>query len=441
MLNFASPRKKPSFMLPLIETAPEADLRAYQSERLSELLAYLQERSPFYRRLFGAYGIDVRTVRTLDDLPRLPFTTKDDLQRYGDDFLCVDKREVVDFVTTSGTLGDPVTFALTDADLDRLAYNEALSMSCAGIGADDILLLTTTLDRRFMAGLAYFLGARRLGAGCVRVGSGLPELQWDTIRRIEPTVLVAVPSFILKMVEYAEKNGIDYRNSSLRSALCIGEPLRDVRGEYNTLGRKLRECWDIPLYSTYAGTEMSTAFTECACGRGGHAHPELIIVEVLDADDRPVREGEVGEVVVSTLGVQAMPLLRFRTGDLCSLHTEACPCGRSTPRLGAVVGRKQQMIKYKGTTLFPPAIYNLLEQFDDVRGFVVEVLRNALDTDEIRIHLACREPSPAFAKKLKDHFRAKLRVAPDIRFCSADEIQALRFPPLSRKPVLFIDRR
>lgn len=428
-------------MHPIIETRAESEIRAYQAQRLMELLEYLAEKSPYYRRLFEAYSIDIKTIKTLDDLSRLPFTTKDDLQRYGADFLCVSPREVVDYVTTSGTLGDPVTFALTDADLDRLAYNEAISMACAGITADDIILLTTTLDRRFMAGLAYFLGARLLGAGVVRVGSGLPELQWDTIRRIAPTVLVAVPSFILKMIEYAEKNGIDYRNSSIRSALCIGEPLRNAEGGLNNLGLRIKELWDIELYSTYASTEMSTAFTECSAGAGGHAHPELIILEVLDADDQPVGEGEVGEVVVTTLGVQAMPLLRFRTGDLCTYHGAACSCGRTTPRLGAVIGRKQQMIKYKGTTLYPPAIYNLLEQYTQIQGFVVEVSLNKLGTDEIVIHIAGSDTSPAFAKELKDHFRAKLRVAPNFRFCSIEEVNAMRFPPMSRKPVLFVDRR
>lgn len=424
-----------------IERTPLPEQAARQAPRFAELLSYLQEHSPYYRRTFRAYGIDINTISYPDDLQRLPFTTKDDLQRYGEDFLCVAKSQIVDFVTTSGTLGDPVTFALTDADLDRLALNEALSMACADIGADDILLLTTTLDRRFMAGMAYFLGARRLGAGCVRVGSGLPELQWDTIRRIEPTVLVAVPSFVIKMVEYAQAKGIDYRRSSIRSALCIGEPLRDAALQYNALGRKIKELWDIPLYSTYAGTEMSTAFTECAHGLGGHSLPELIVVEVLDAQDQPVGEGEVGEVVVSTLGVQAMPLLRFRTGDLCALYTEPCPCGRTTPRLGPVLGRKQQMIKYKGTTLYPPAIYNLLEQFEEVSGYVVEAFTNALGTDEILIHLCAKESSADFQKRLRDRFRAKLRVSPNFRFCPMDEIQALRFPPLSRKPVLFLDKR
>ena len=128
---------------------------------------------------------------------KLPLTTKEQLQQYNDDFLCVPKSEIIDYVTTSGTLGDPVTFALTDNDLERLAYNEAIAFDCAGVGKDDVMQFMTTMDRRFMAGLAYFLGARKLGAGIIRVGSGIPELQRDSIQKFKPTYLICVPSFFL----------------------------------------------------------------------------------------------------------------------------------------------------------------------------------------------------------------------------------------------------
>ena len=136
---------------------------------MSELIYYLAENSPYYKRTFKRLNIHPSDIQSLNDLQKLPLTTKEDLQRANDDFICVDKRKIIDYVTTSGTMGKPITFALTDRDLDRLAYNEATSFASAGVTEDDILLLTTTIDRRFMAGLAYFLGARKLGAGIVRV--------------------------------------------------------------------------------------------------------------------------------------------------------------------------------------------------------------------------------------------------------------------------------
>lgn len=427
--------------IPAIETANPSKIKAFQDQELQKLLHYLALNSPYYQRTFKEQNIDISSIKTLEDLPKLPLTTKQDLQENNDAFICVDRRKIIDYVTTSGTMGKPVTFALTDKDLDRLAYNEATSFASAGIDDTDILLLTTTIDRRFMAGLAYFLGARKLGAGIVRVGSGLPALQWDTIKRVSPTALIAVPSFIFKLIEYAKKNGIDYKNSSIKKAICIGESLRNPDFSLNTLGQKITDLWDIELYSTYASTEMSTAFTECSHSRGGHHHPELILVEILDEHGQAVAEGEAGEVVISTLQMEAMPLLRFKTGDICQWYQDACPCGRTTLRLGPVIGRKGQMIKYKGTTLYPPALYNLLNQFEAIKAFVIEVFTNDIGTDEIVIKVASKDTSTRFQKRVKDHFRAKLRVAPKVEFTSFETINALRFPAMSRKPVLFFDHR
>lgn len=427
--------------IPQIETATVAEIRTFQDKKLQELVQYLALYSPYYQDLFKRESIDVAQIKSLDDLQQLPMTTKEHLQANNDAFICVDKRKIIDYVTTSGTMGKPVTFALTDQDLDRLAYNEATSFASAGVDEEDILLLTTTIDRRFMAGLAYFLGARKLGAGIVRVGSGLPALQWDTIKRVSPTALIAVPSFIFKLIEYAKKNGIDYQNSSIKKAICIGESLRNPDFSLNTLGQKITDLWDIELYSTYASTEMSTAFTECEYSRGGHHHPELIIVEVLDEVGKTVPEGTPGEVVISTLGMEAMPLLRFKTGDICEWYQDDCSCGRTTLRLGPVIGRKGQMIKYKGTTLYPPALYNLLNQFEEITAFVIEVFTNEIGTDEIIIKVCSKDASTRFQKRIKDHFRAKLRVAPKVEFTDFETINKLRFPAMSRKPVLFFDKR
>jgi phenylacetate-CoA ligase len=433
--------KLPDTFFPQIEKESLADISAFQNNKLLETLEYLQASSPYYRNLFRKQHIDIHKIKTVADLVNIPVTTKDDLQHHNDEFICVPRVKIIDYITTSGTLGDPVTFALTSNDLDRLAYNEAISFTCAGGSADDIYQLMVTIDRRFMAGLAYFLGIRMLGASVVRVGNGIPELQWDTIRRIKPTAIVAVPSFILKMVAYAEENGIDYKSASIKNAICIGEPLRNNDLSFNTLGRKIKEKWDLNLFSTYASTEMSTTFTECSQGTGGHHHPELIIVEFLDDNNMPVREGELGEVTITTLGVEAMPLLRFKTGDVCHHFITPCACGRNTMRLGPVVGRKNQMIKYKGTTLFPPALYDILDNIEYISNYIVEVYTNQIGTDEILIHLSGKGIGEEKEKDIKDHFRAKLRVAPLITFASESTIQKMLFPETSRKPKKFIDNR
>lgn len=428
-------------LLPEIETRPPEEIRQFQQSHLQGMLAYLGNYSPFYRHHFSENHIDIAKILNLEDLQQIPPTTKDHLQETNEAFICVPKAKIIDYITTSGTLGDPVTFAMTDKDLDRLAYNEAISFACADGSANDIYQLMTTIDRRFMAGLAYFLGVRRLGAGVVRVGNGMPELQWDTIRRVRPTAFITVPSFLLKLIEYAEEHGIDYRQSSVTKAVCIGEPLRNQDFSLTTLARRITEKWDLKLYSTYASTEMATAFTECSHGCGGHHHPELIIVEFLDDQDKPVKEGEPGEVTITTLGVEGMPLLRFRTGDVCYHYTEPCACGRTTMRLGPVIGRKKQMIKYKGTTLYPPALYDILDNISHIDNYVVEVYTNAIGTDEILIHIGSRSMPTDFEKRIKDHFRARLRVAPQVIFEPVDYIEKLMFPDNVRKAVKFLDRR
>ena len=428
-------------MIPKIEQATKAEIKIFQEEKLAELLVYLQENSSYYQQVFKKHNIAISSIKTLEDLTKIPTTSKDQLQAYNDEFLCVPKNQVIDYVTTSGTLGDPVTFALTEKDLERLAYNEALSFACSGVTENDVMQLMTTMDRRFMAGLAYFLGSRKLGAGMIRVGAGIPELQWDSILKFNPTYLIVVPSFLLKLIEFAKQHDIDINKSGVKGAICIGEPLRNQDFTPNALSEKITDEWNIQLYSTYASTEMNTAFNECEAQQGGHHHPELIIAEILDDSENPVIAGEVGELTITTLGIEGMPLLRFKTGDMVQAHHDACTCGRTTMRLGPVVGRKKQMIKYKGTTLYPPAMDNILNDFNAVHSYVIEISNNSIGTDEICIKIATDTPTEKLLLSIKDHFRAKLRVAPKIEFHDRKVIQKLQFPAMSRKPIMVIDNR
>lgn len=428
-------------MIPFIDTKTTDEIIALQNQLLQKQIAYLMEKSPFYQQKFKEENIKLGTIQTINDLKKVSVTTKNDLQLYNDDFFCVPKQDILDYATTSGTLGDPVTFGLTDNDLERLAYNEMLSFQCAGVQKGDLVQLMTTMDRRFMAGLAYFVGLRKLGAGIVRVGAGVPPLQWDSILRYQPKYLIAVPSFILKMIEYAEENQIDYNNSSVKGIICIGEALRNSELQPTLLAQRIRDKWNVDLYSTYASTEMSAAFTECQQFKGGHHHPELIITEILDDDGNEVPNGALGELVITTLGIEAMPLLRFKTGDLVRKHSETCGCGRNTYRLGPVEGRKQQMIKYKGTTLYPPAMHDAVAHFKEVKLHLIEITSNEIGTDEICVRLFSTDRSEEFSSKLKDYFRAKLRVTPQITFEEETVLQKTIFDPLSRKPITFIDKR
>lgn len=426
---------------PSIEKSSIQEIKQFQEKKLRELLIYLESNSPFYQKLFRESNLKLQEIRTLEDLQKIPATTKNDLQQYNHDFFCIPPERIVDYSTTSGTLGDPVTFGLSDHDLERLAYNEAISFACAGIRKGDVVQMITTIDKRFMAGLAYFLGLRKMGASVVRMGPGIPELQWDSIFRYKPKYLITVPSFLLKMIDYAEKHGLDYKSSSVYGAVCIGESIKNQDFSDNILSQKIKEKWNIKLFSTYASTEMSTAFTECEFQIGGHHHPELIITEILDDNENPVEEGESGELTITTLGVEAIPLLRFKTGDIVKAHSEPCRCGRKTMRLGPVIGRKQQMIKYKGTTLYPPAMNDILNDFNNILCYQIVIQSNEIGLDEIIIKLSTDEDHGNFVNEVRDHFRAKLRVSPKIELVDFEVLSKAVFNPNSRKPVTFIDLR
>ncbi len=425
-----------------IEFRSAGEIAEYQNTRLQEALSYLQKHSPFYQKIFADSGIDITEIRTTDDLVKLPFTEKKDLQLHNKEFLCVTPDKIVDYITTSGTLGDPVTFGCTDKDLDRLAYNEKKSFSCAGVKPGNIVQLMTTLDKRFMAGLAYFLGIRALGASIIRVGNGMPELQWDTINRLKPDTIMCVPSFILRLIEYAEQHNIDYKGSSVKRIIGIGEGLREHDFSLNLLGKRLKEKWDVELYATYSSTEMGATFSECPYGCGGHVHPELIIVEIIGEDNKPVADGEIGEVVITTLGVEGMPLLRFRTGDISSKVVEKCRCGRNSYRLTPLMGRKNNMIKLKGTTIYPPAINDVIDNTPYIVNYVVVVRNSFAGTDEVVVKVGVSGPqSFDVIKDLKDRFRSRIRVAPIVEILSPEDINKINNPSNNRKPIKFIDNR
>lgn len=416
-------------------------LSVEQSLRLQELLTYLQQHSPFYRELFTRHSIDITAIRTAEDLTRIPVTTKEDMQQRNDDFLCVPRGSVIEYTSTSGTLGSPVTIPLTENDLQRLAENEYGSFRCADGAPGDIYQLMLTLDRQFMAGMAYYSGIRKLGAGIIRLGPGVPSLQWETIRRLRPTAIVAVPSFIVKLIAYAAEHHIDVNASSVRKAICIGENIRNPDFSLNIIGRKIRESWNIDLYSTYASTEMQTAFTECGQGLGGHLQPSLLIAEVLDDNNQPVGPRVPGELTVTTLGVTGMPLLRYKTGDVCMYFEEPCACGRTSIRLSPILGRRKQMIKFKGTTLYPPALFDLLSEMDSVVDFVVEVYSNELGLDEVLLHVLPVADTEEVHGKIRAYLQARLRVSPSVRFVAAGDLQRMQFPEASRKVIKFIDKR
>lgn len=408
-------------------------------QQLQKAISYLSNKSPFYQQWIQTQKVLPLQILEVAHLSQLATVSKKDFAENNFDFLCCERQQIADYCTTSGTTGAPVTIALTPNDLLRLAHNEAHTFQLAQLSNSDICMLMLTLDRQFMAGIAYYEGLRLLGIPAVRSGSISPAAQLKNILQFKPSVLVAVPSFILKVINTAKEEGIDLATLSVKKIICIGEPIRTQNLEPNNLALQIAKQWNVQLFSTYASSEMQTAFSECTHGKGNHVNPQLIIAEVLDEQGNEVPNGSIGELTITTLGVEAMPLLRYRTGDMVFAIRETCACGSNAMRISPVLGRKNELLKYKGTSIFPAAIFNVLQSESAIQDYLIEAKNNEGRTDELLVHIVCAEANEQFKLHLENQCKAALRVTPEFQFSTAEKLAALR-PAENRKIIRFIER-
>jgi len=422
---------------------PEERWRDVQARRLAEHLRRARE-CGLYREMSIPPGPEITGAGLAAVLQGLPFTTKDQLAAATAEQLSgADDQDVAEWVSTSGTLGKPLDVPLTRGDVERLAENEAVALSIAGVGKGDLVVLAVGMERLFVAGLAYWLGAQKRGAACVRIGPRLAERP-DALRHLcgrlrgsrnQRAFVIAVPSYLLNL-EPAE--------TGLTGIIAIGEPVKrdagDGRLEYNALGSTLSQRFGCPVMSTYAMTETCTTFAEGPACQGGHVNPELAIVEVVDDAGLPVQGGTVGEVVVTPLGVQGLPLVRFRTGDMAALYTGNCRCGRTTPRVGPIVGRRQQLLKIRGVSVYPGAILEAMQSIKGVAQCVIVAEEAGALSDRVTIFVHAPEPTTDLRRDVEGRLRAVLRVVPQVEYLSGEDLRALQLSA-GRKLTRFIDRR
>lgn len=415
-----------------------AIMKHAQVVMLRRHLMYAAQFSPAYRSMLADSGLNLMSIE-LEQLELLPFTEKKDIEAGQQSFLAAGADKIADIALSSGTTGKPIQIHYTEHDLKRLAYNEEVSFEGCGIGPGDIALLTCTMDRCFVAGLAYFLGMRARGATVIRNGHGVIESHAELIKSLRPTVIVGVPTFLKKLGLAMEKRGQSPAASSVQKLVCIGEPVRDRNFELSGAGRDLERIWDARVFSTYASSETVTTFCECDAQRGGHLIPELAVVEIVDEQGKVLPAGETGEVVITPLQVEGMPLIRYKTGDISFLDETPCSCGRLSPRLGPILGRKKQLMKVKGTSLYPQAVFSALEDLG-VPNYYVAVTTEEDLSDRLAVHVSLHGTEMS-GDKLEELLGAKLRVKPSIVLETEEELRRKVFTPQSRKPVRFFDGR
>ncbi|MFW6414718.1 MAG: phenylacetate--CoA ligase family protein [Thermodesulfobacteriota bacterium] len=413
-------------------------IRDVQEKRLQDHLSYCLRNSPYYRELLRDKKITPAEMNP-DSLTELPLTSKSDLEANNDKFYAVDNTKIADIVFSSGTTGQPTKMVYSNQDLERLAYNEEKAFAACGMQAGDTVLLTTTLDRSFIAGLAYYSGATRLGAAVIRNGQNTLENHRQVMERLQPSFVVGVPTFLKKLGRYLQANSPAALENTSKLVL-IGEPIRDRELRLNSLGRELESLWGSDVYSTYASSETITSFCECTAKQGGHLHPDLAIVEILDENNQPCAAGKTGEVVITPLAMEAMPLLRFKTGDISYLIQDPCQCGRTAPRLGPILGRKNQMMKVRGTTLYPPAIFEVLETCEEILDYYVTVDSENELSDEISVHISLASEDVSREYLLRE-LQSRLRVKPNLVIQDRETVNQTIYNIHSRKPIRFFDRR
>jgi phenylacetate-CoA ligase len=368
---------------PDAETMPRDRLRLLQSERLSAIARYVHERVPFYRQRFDDAGIRPETVRSPDDLPRLPFTKKTDLRdNYPFSLFAVPRSDVLRVHASSGTTGRPTVVGYTRADVELFAEVNARSLAMAG--AEPGMMLHNGYGYGlFTGGLGLHYGAERLGMTVVPVSGGMTERQLLLIEDFRPDVISCTPSYGLTLAQEFASRGVSPEEISLRFAVVGAEPWTEVmRSEIDTgLGVRATNIYGL---SEVIGPGVAN---ECLEARAGsHVNEDHFLPEIVDPDSgEPLPEGERGVLVFTTLTKAAMPLIRYWTGDLASLTTEPCECGRTLVRMSSITGRTDDMLIIRGVNVFPTQVEAALGTVSELSAHYQLVVTREGTLDEVEV--------------------------------------------------------
>ncbi len=430
------------FFNPELETMPREALEKLQLERLQKTVRHCMN-AEFYREKFAELGITPDDIRSLDDVRRLPFTTKEDLRdHYPFGLSCVPMRECTRLHSSSGTTGNPTVVLHTQKDLDEWANAVARCLWMVGSRPDDVFQNSAGYGM-FTAGLGFQYGAERVGMLTVPAAAGNTTRQIKFIKDFGTTVLHAIPSYASRIYEVMKEEGVDPRRDTKLRVLCIGaEPHSEEQR------RRIEQDLGVKAYNSYGISEMmgpGVAF-ECEEQNGLHIWEDYFIVEIIDPVTlEPVAEGEIGELVITTINREAMPLLRYRTRDLTRLLPGTCPCGRSHRRLARLQGRSDDMIILKGVNIFPIQIEKILLKFKELSSdylitiettdsgdvMTVEVELNQLFADDYKQLLTLEK---TIARQLKDEIliTPKIRLVQKGTLAKSDEKKAVRVRDLRK---------
>ncbi len=371
---------------PEYECMNRESLRGLQFARLKNLVERVYMNVPFYRQKFEELGVTPADVRSLDDLVKLPFTTKDDLrQTYPYGLLAVSQAEITEVHMSSGTTGVPVVDAYTKRDVEDWAEGMARTLSGAGATRSDTIQNAYGYGL-FTGGMGVHYGTQRIGATIVPISSGNTQKQLMLMRDFKSNLFTCTPSYALYMSEQAVEMGIDPRSLSLRAGCFGAEPWSE------NMRREIEKAWNIKAYDIYGLTEITgpgVAF-ECEAQHGMHVNEDMWYPEIIDpSSGAPLPDGEKGELVITTITKEGTPLIRYRTRDITFIIPETCSCGRTTRRIHRLFGRTDDLLIIRGVNVFPSQIEHALIEIQGVEpNYLIIVSRNEqTHLDEAELHV------------------------------------------------------
>lgn len=368
-----------------MECASREEMRKLQSKRLVELVRYVYERVPFYRQKMENAGVRPEDIKGVDDIAKLPFTTKDDLRdNYPFGLFAVPQTDIVRIHASSGTTGKATVVGYTQNDLDVWAECVARCMTMANVGKDDIIQIAYGYGL-FTGGLGAHSGAEKVGATVVPMSTGNSKKLTTMMVDFGATAIACTPSYLLHISEVLREEKL-LDKIKLKSAVCGAEPWTEkMRGEIeNRLGVK--------AYDIYGLSEVMGPGVACDCEfhAGLHVCEDHFYPEIIDAKTlTPVADGETGELVFTTLTKEGIPLIRYRTKDLTSITREKCECGRTSARISRFKGRSDDMLIIRGVNVFPSQVESALVDVEEVTPHYLMIVDrvNNLDTLEIQVEI------------------------------------------------------
>jgi len=424
-----------------IEFIDEKDLRELQFERLKKTVerAY---RSVFYKKRFDEYGIKPSDIKDLSDINKIPFTTKDDLRAaYPFAMLTVDKSEIVRIHSSSGTTGRATVIGFTKKDIETWTDYVARSLYMIGMRKGDVFQNMMSYGL-FTGGLGLHYGAEKIGATVIPIGGGNTAKQIKMIQEFNTKFLHLTPSYALHVSEEIIKEGLDPKTLGFKGLIVGAEPHSEATR------KKLEEIYNCPAFNSYGLSEMNGPGVgfECEYREDPHIWEDGYIIEIIDPkSEKNLPTGQEGELVITSINREGMPLLRYRTKDLTYIKKEKCKCGRVHSRIGRVLGRSDDMIIVKGINVFPSQIEDVIMQIPEVGNnyqIVLDRRTDYIDTIKIKIEI-----SPKFfhgkvseLKNIKDKIqhaiREEIMINPEIEL-----LEPLALPPSEGKAKRIIDLR